>query len=157
MMIVLDKILVPTDFSNYSEHAMQYALALSQKFDSELHLLNVLQDLTGLSPEGGLLLSSPSFVEEFRESAERALNKITDSAPVKTLEKPVVSKIREGQPFLEIIRYARDESVDLIVMGTHGRTGLSHVLLGSVAEKVVRKAGCPVLTVRSAEHHFEMP
>ena len=62
-----------------------------------------------------------------------------------------------GSPFLQVVRMARKEGVDLIVMGTHGRTGLAHVLMGSVAEKVVRKAPCPVLTVKHPEHEFVMP
>ncbi len=62
-----------------------------------------------------------------------------------------------GRPFLELIRYARREQMDLIVMGTHGRAGLSHVLMGSVAEKVVRKSPCPVLTIRHPDQRFQMP
>ena len=65
--------------------------------------------------------------------------------------------MRRGAPFLEIIRYAKENDVDLIVLGTHGRSGLAHVLLGSVAERVVRKSPCPVLTVRHPEHEFVMP
>jgi nucleotide-binding universal stress UspA family protein len=69
----------------------------------------------------------------------------------------VLKEIREGSPFYEIIRYAKERDIDLIVMGTHGRSGLVHVLLGSVTEKVVRKAPCPVLTVRHPEHEFVHP
>ena len=69
----------------------------------------------------------------------------------------MVRELRKGSPFLEIVRYAKDKNIDLIVLGTHGRSGLSHVLLGSVAERVVRKAPCPVLTVRHPEHEFVMP
>ena len=67
------------------------------------------------------------------------------------------AEVREGSPFYEIIRYAKEQDVDLIIMGTHGRGGLVHVLLGSVAEKVVRKSPCPVLTVRHPEHEFVHP
>jgi nucleotide-binding universal stress UspA family protein len=70
---------------------------------------------------------------------------------------PVHSEVREGNPFQEIVQFARDRDVDLIVMGTHGRSGLVHVLMGSVTEKVVRKAPCPVLTVRHPEHEFVHP
>ena len=66
-------------------------------------------------------------------------------------------EVREGTPFAEIVRCARDKDIDLIVMGTHGHTGLAHMLLGSVTEKVVRKAPCPVLTVRHPEHEFVHP
>ena len=69
----------------------------------------------------------------------------------------VRTALRLGSPFVEIIRYARDEHADLIVMGTHGRGAIAHMLLGSVAERVVRKAACPVLTVRHAAHDFELP
>jgi nucleotide-binding universal stress UspA family protein len=69
----------------------------------------------------------------------------------------VVREIRQGSPFLEIIRYAKEKNIDLIVLGTHGRSGLAHVMLGSVAERVVRIAPCPVLTVRHPEHEFVMP
>jgi nucleotide-binding universal stress UspA family protein len=65
--------------------------------------------------------------------------------------------VRQGPPFLEIVRYAQEANIDLIVLGTHGRGGLAHMLLGSVAEKVVRKAPCPVLTVRHPEHEFVAP
>jgi nucleotide-binding universal stress UspA family protein len=65
--------------------------------------------------------------------------------------------VREGTPFYEIVRYAKEQNIDLIIMGTHGHTGLTHMLLGSVTEKVVRKAPCPVLTVRHPEHEFVHP
>jgi nucleotide-binding universal stress UspA family protein len=69
----------------------------------------------------------------------------------------VVREVQSGPPFVEIVRYAKEHDVDLIVMGTHGRTGIAHALIGSVAEKVVRKAPCPVLTVRPEGHQFVMP
>jgi nucleotide-binding universal stress UspA family protein len=71
--------------------------------------------------------------------------------------KRVTRSVIRGTPFVEIVRYAREQNVDLIVMGTHGRTGLEHALIGSVTEKVVRKAPCPVLTVRPEGHQFVMP
>jgi len=73
------------------------------------------------------------------------------------LTRPAVTHVVMGRPFSEIIGYARAQNIDMIVMGTHGRGAIAHVLLGSTTEKVVRKAGCPVLTVRGGEHKFVMP
>lgn len=155
-MITLKKILLPTDFSEYSEAAREYACSLVEMFNAELHLLHVLQDLIAMAPEPGMAFPPPGdYMKELQASAEQALAKRPgDSLPGNY---KVVREIRHGSPFLEIIRYAKDQEIDLIVMGTHGRTGLAHVLLGSVAEKVVRKSPCPVLTVRPSEHKFEMP
>jgi nucleotide-binding universal stress UspA family protein len=157
IMIKLDRILVPTDFSDNGQCAVKYAVALAEKFNAELHLLHVLQDMLPASStgEGLIFASAGDFVQEFRNSAKKALADLTASDAFKG--KKVVSVIREGQPFVEIIRYAREELADLIIVATHGRTGLAHVLMGSVAERVVRKAGCPVLTVRPVGHQFVMP
>lgn len=154
-MIELKKILLPTDFSDNSNQALDYASALAQKFDAEIHLLHVLQDLIALIPEPGVALIPGDFHEELKQSAEQSLKQVLGSDSASGLS--VVRATRDGTPFVEIIRYAKENDVDLIVMGTHGRSGLSHVLLGSVAERVVRKAPCPVLTVRQAGHQFVKP
>lgn len=155
-MIELKRILVPTDFSAYSEQAMTYACAFAEQFKSELHVLHVLQDLVSVVPEPGVAFPPPGdYMGELKASAERALQQMP---PAEWSEKhTVVRDTRQGPPFLEIVRYAKENDIDLIVIGTHGRGGLAHVLLGSVAEKVVRKAPCPVLTVRPEEHEFVMP
>ena len=155
-MISLKKILLPTDFSEYSEAARDFACSLVEKFGAELHLLHVLQDLVAMAPEPGMAFPPPGdYMQELEASARQALEK----RPGESLsgDHTVVREVRHGSPFLEIIRYAKDNDIDLIVMGTHGRSGLAHVLLGSVAEKVVRKSPCPVLTVRPEAHKFEMP
>ncbi len=77
--------------------------------------------------------------------------------PIGQSAETIVKVVRQGPPFLEIVRYAQEANIDLIVLGTHGRGGLAHMLLGSVAEKVVREAPCPVLTVRHPEHEFVAP
>jgi len=155
-MISLKKVLLPTDFSDYSDAARAYACSFVEKFEAELHLLHVLQDLVAMAPEPGMAFPPPGdYMKELQESAEQALAKRPGDEV--SADVTVLREVRHGTPFLEIIRYAKEHDVDLIVMGTHGRSGLAHVLLGSVAEKVVRKAPCPVLTVRHADHSFEMP
>jgi len=155
-MIKLKRILAPTDFSEYSKSALNYACEFAETFGAELHLLHVLQDIAVSIDEPGLAFASTGdFMAEYRAGAERSLEKILDSEWEKG--KQVVRELVPGVPFLEIIRYAAANDIDLIVIGTHGRTGLAHVLMGSAAEKVVRKASCPVLTVRHPEHEFIMP
>lgn len=155
-MISLKKILVPTDFSDFSNNALKYGCALSEKFGSELHLLHVLQDLVAMVPEPGLAFPPPgNYMQELQASAEQALSQLPETG---WAHGPSVVRVtRNGPPFVEIVRYARENEIDLIVIGTHGRGGLAHMLLGSVAEKVVRKSPCPVLSVRPDQHQFAMP
>jgi nucleotide-binding universal stress UspA family protein len=154
--INLKKILVPTDFSEESRKAQRYGCELADKFSAELHLLHVLPDPAIVGTEGDGFYQLPgNFLEELRADARKQLSELV--APEWEAGKQVVRELREGPPFLNIVRYARENGIDLIVMGTHGRSALSHALMGSVAEKVVRKAGCPVLTVRDPEHEFVMP
>jgi len=155
-MIQLQRILLPTDFSEHSSLPLRYACAFAEQFGAELHLLHVLQDLVAMVPEPGLAFLPPGdFMREMQESAQQALAKLPDPGWAKG--KTIVRATRQGPPFLEIVRYAKENEIDLIVLGTHGRGGLAHVLLGSVAEKVVRKAPCPVLTIRPDGQPFELP
>ena len=154
-MIQLARILLPTDFSEFSSEATNYACAFAEQFDAELHLLHVLEIHHSTTPDLAMGLALLSRIEESREVAEKALEDVLDSKWAEG--RKVVKATAEGPPFLEIIRYAKQHDVDLIVMGTHGRSALAHVLMGSVAEKVVRKAPCPVLTVRPEGHQFIMP
>jgi nucleotide-binding universal stress UspA family protein len=154
LMIQLNRILLPTDFSECSSEATAYAFAMAERFDAELHLLHVLE--THLSaPQFGMGLAVPGLVEESEDKALKALAKLPSAAWNE--DRNVVLATAKGPPFLEIIRYAKDKEIGMIVMGTHGRSGLAHALIGSVAERVVRKASCPVLTVRHEGHEFVMP
>lgn len=155
-MIRLERILVPTDMSEFSEHALRYACEFARRFGADLHLLNVVQDVVAMVPEPGMAFPAPGeYMQELEQASREALEKIPDPAWVDGVS--VVREIRVGTPFVEVVRYAKSEDIDLIVIGTHGRSGLAHVLLGSTAERVVRKAPCPVLSVRPEGHDFVMP
>jgi universal stress protein A len=137
-------ILVPTDFSESSQQAIQYARELAQTFGATLVLLNVVElppyPIEGLPPSslGGTLL------EELEQQATSDLAQVlANEAAVKVVRRVVV-----GTPYCRIVEVAADEKLDLIVMATHGRTGFSHLFMGGVAERVVRTAPCPVLTMR---------
>jgi universal stress protein A len=138
-------ILAPTDFSDYAKKALSDALELAQTFGAKLSLLHVVEPspyLDGLipSPTGADLLSDL----ERQASAELA-RVLPDTQEAKIT---VTRAVAIGSPSQKIVETAEAEHVDLIVMATHGRTGLSHLLIGSVAERVVRTAPCPVLTIR---------
>ncbi|HQX52515.1 MAG TPA: universal stress protein [Planctomycetaceae bacterium] len=156
-MIKLDKILVPTDFSDFSQPAVQYGCALAARFGAELHLLHVVPDPAMLVPEAAAFSveSMQAQSETMVKDAEATLKKYPLDGWEN--EKPVVRAVRVGAAFMEIIDYAREQEMDLVVIGTHGRSGLMHVLMGSVAERIVRKAPCPVLTVKPEGHQFVMP
>jgi universal stress protein A len=155
-MIDLHRILVPTDFSKHSSNALTYAAAFAEKFGAELHLLHVVQDLSLVLPDpvsGAPPIGPP--LDQLTAAVQVAMDRLIQEKHLQALK--LIKEVREGAPFYEIIRYAKEKEIDLIVMGTHGRSGLVHVLLGSVTEKVVRKAPCPVLTVRHPEHEFVHP
>ena len=156
-MIRLSRILLPTDFSKYAGEATKYACAFAEKFDAELHLLHVRETHLSSTPEFAAGLALPTPVKENPAACERALLDVLDSAWAQARRSKITRSVADGTPFVEIVRYAREHSMDLIVLGTHGRSGLAHVLMGSVAERVVRKAPCPVLTVRPEGHQFVMP
>ena len=150
-MIRLTTILVPSDFSECSDAALRYGLELARRFDARLHLLHVVQDpLT--QPWAAEGFSAPLFeaVEKWQREAKARL---AAAIPLSDVGRVTVSAT-VAWPYAEILRYAAANDVDLIVMGTHGRSGVSHMLLGSIAERVVRHAPCPVLTVRHPQREF---
>lgn len=155
MTVRLQKILLPTDFSNYSAAATKYACELATKFNAELHLLHTLEVHLASTPVFGMGLALPTYINESRAAAEKSFVGVLD--PKWSAGRTVIQAVVEGSPKVEIVRYARKQEIDLIVLATHGRTGLPHVIMGSVAETVVRTAPCPVLTVRPEGHQFVMP
>jgi nucleotide-binding universal stress UspA family protein len=155
-MIKINSVLVATDFSDASETALHYGRELARTFGAALHVLHVVENpvmLTG--PEAGGV-DFARLQAEFEARAQTALNRIVTDEDRQQLK--AVAAIRtSSSTALEIAGYAKTEGIDIIVMGTHGRGVMAHLLMGSVAEKVVRIAPCPVLTVRHHEHEFIQP
>ncbi len=140
-------ILVPTDFSETADTALDYAVMLAAKLGARIHLLHV----TGIPmlgvPEAGVALTS-TMIESIIRNAQHALDRLIDQRRGRAAFAETIQST--GDPRDMILQAAKDTAADLIVMGTHGRRGLKRLLLGSVAEAVVRTASCPVLTVRTA-------
>jgi nucleotide-binding universal stress UspA family protein len=153
-MVKIEHILHPTDCGENSNHALKYACSLATQFSANLHILNVVEDLEAKVAAYGAVMDM-DLNEKNREVAMEKINELPDK--VIDHQGDVTRHIIEGEPFIEIIKYAKKNAIDLIVMGTHGYTGLEHLLIGSVAENVVRKASCPVLVIPSTEHEFVMP
>lgn len=147
-MIGLKHVLVPTDFSETSEAALRYGVALARAFNARLHLLHV-PEHPGEAAEAEYPIG---LFETMQNAAHDRLGSLLTEADTRELRPERVMRL--GKPSDEIVRYAQEHDINLIVMGTHGREGVARVLMGSVAETVVRRAWCPVLTVHSPEHEF---
>jgi len=149
-MLEFHRLLVPSDFSSASSMALKYALRLSATFRAVVDVLHVWQPTRFLGSDVLPYAPDVPTIEELaRSEAERALERFLSghSCPKGTVR----ARVESGDPCDAILRIAREEDFDLIVMGTHGRRGVSHLLLGSVAERIVRTASCPVLTLRTAK------
>jgi nucleotide-binding universal stress UspA family protein len=148
--IGLNKILCSYDFSECSRYALKFAIEFASSYKAKLYLLNIF-DVRAYDygePVYGINVPIKDVIDTIKtELAKSIPEKVKNELQVETIVVP-------GVPFYEIIKFANENEINLIVMGTHGRTGLAHILLGSVAEKVVRKASCPVLTVRHPEQEF---
>lgn len=148
-MNTVTKILVPVDFSDYTSQVITYAANLARRFEAPMELFHAWEPITYVRPEGYIVLSQAEMdriTKSFSEDLAK-FEQIAKAAGATTVE----SRVFQGYPATSIVSRAKHGNFDLIVMGTHGRTGLKHLLIGSVAENVVRSAPCPVLTVRSTE------
>jgi universal stress protein A len=143
-------LLVPIDFSECSKKALQYAIPLAKEQEAAITLLYVVTPVYGTGEYGAL--DYGELEVSMREGGEKELAKLAKQEV--SSQVPTDLQIRTGSPAHEIIEVARRLPADLIVISTHGRTGLKHVLLGSVAEQVVRTAPCPVFVVRELEHEI---
>lgn len=156
-MIAIKNILVATDFGPASETALRYGRALASQFGARLHLLHVTQNLHLAASSGYGYTSLPYQLQQELESAARKhTNALLTEEDQRALRATAVT-MTDNSPAAAIADYAKANNIDLVLVGTHGRGGFSHLLMGSVAERVVRTAPCPVLTVRDSQHDFVVP
>jgi universal stress protein A len=148
----LRRILVPVDFSDTAKKALQYAVPFAVAFDAEVDVVHVIQPYTMPAEVGYMPPELAVSPQELVNSAREELNKLCAREIGARARFQV--QVREGVPWPELIAAARETNADLIILATHGWTGLKHVLLGSVAERVMRHAPCPVLVVRDRERDF---
>ncbi|NQV24409.1 MAG: universal stress protein [Rhodopirellula sp.] len=150
MSLSINRILAAVDFSETSDKAFDYALSLAKVFGAEVVALTILQEP---------ILYQPTTDQSYRDAFEQKMQSNLDAMLHRHTCEGVNVKtaMKQGAPFVEIIEFAESEKCDLIVMGTHGHGPIQHMLLGSVAEKVVRKAKCPVLVVRPDQSQFASP
>jgi nucleotide-binding universal stress UspA family protein len=139
-------ILLPTDLSSLSLSAVEYAVDLTEKYNARLHLLHILEKIPPILTIKSLELSEEKILSSIEQEARDSLRKIADNIHLKG-ENPIIQAIVKGIDHEEIIRYSKDHKIDMIVIATHGRSGIVYTLLGSVAEKVIRYSKCPVLVV----------
>jgi len=155
-MIRIERILFPTDFSSFSQHAMSYAVSFAREYGAKVYVLHVIEEIAQASYYDMLQVPlPPNLLADIEGNAKRQVAALIEGEGLKGIE--AEGLVRRGVPFLEIIAVAAEKKVDLITIATHGRVGLKHALFGSTAEKVIRKAPCPVLSIRHPDHGFVMP
>jgi len=148
----IKKVLVPIDFSDYSKSSLKYAVNFAKNFNASLVLVYVVEPVI-YPPDFSMgQIAIPAAGIEMGKRAKEELNKLAEKEIPSDLN--VKKIIKTGKPFVEIVETAAEEDVDLIIIATHGHTGVEHILFGSTAEKVVRKAPCPVLTLREPAKGF---
>ena len=156
-MITIKDILVATDFGPASANALRYGRALAGRFGARLHVLHVTHNiyLTAATTYGyaGVPFEAQAEIEQAARAQTEALLTDEDRRDLGA----IATTVTDSSPAVAMIEYARNNSIDLLVLGTHGRGSLSHLFMGSVAERVVRMAPCPVLTVHDPEHEFVVP
>lgn len=153
MELTIKSILAPIDFSDYSINSLKYAVSFAKQFQSSLILIYVIEPIV-YPPDfsmGQLVL--PSVDNDIYPRAVEELEKLANTEVPPEIKAKTI--IKTGKPFIEIIETAKEESVDLIIIASHGSSGVEHMLFGSTAEKVVRKAPCPVLTLRDPLKGFD--
>ena len=156
-MIAIKEILVATDFGAAADNALRYGEALAREFGARLHVLHAIPNVYATSMDGYGYAAIPAQVQEALETAARRHLRERVSDEDRQDLRAKVAVVVHNSPAVAIADYAKQQAIDLIVLGTHGRGAVAHMLLGNVAERVVRIAPCPVLTVRDPEHEFVLP
>lgn len=149
MILPIERILAPTDFSRISEKTLAAAAELAQHFRARLYVLHVVPSVPLLpaDPQDGLVFEIPAYQQALEETGRKRLQELVDRIVPSGVDREI--RVRQGDPAQEIVRLAEEDGIELIVIATHGLTGWQHLVFGSVAEKVVRTARCPVLTLRA--------
>lgn len=156
-MIAIKKVLVATDFGPASETALNYGRALAGLLGGGLHVLHVTENVYLAAANGyGHAYMPPELQRDIEHAAQEQTESLLTEEDRRTLQAKAVT-VTFNTPAAAIVEYAKTNNIDLIVLGTHGRGAFSHLFMGSVAERVVRTAPCPVLTVRNPEHEFVLP
>jgi nucleotide-binding universal stress UspA family protein len=156
-MITLRHVLVPTDFSAASDTALGYGRALAARFDAQLHIVTVVENFFRIVGVEGYFTDAGGHNQRDAESVARALLDAAASGPGLRCGGTKAILLKASTPGLAVVDYARQHAIDLIIIGSHGHTGLAHRLMGGVADEIVRLAPCPVLTVKPGEHEFVTP
>ncbi len=152
-MVTIKKILVPVDFSEYSKLALRYAVDFAKHFKAKLYLIYVVEPIIYPADFSMGQVTFPSAELDLNERARDELTNLAKTEIGNSLDYEII--IKTGKPFAEINETASEVDADLIIIATHGHTGVEHLLFGSTAEKVVRKAPCPVLTLREPLKGFK--
>ena len=156
-MVTLKRIVVATDFGEAADVAFAYGRELARTFGASLDVLHVADNVVARGYAGeGFMAAYPELQRDVEEAATKRLDALVSDEDRAVLNARTVVRVSTSPP-LAIVDYAREVHSDLIIMGTHGRGAMAHLLMGSVAERVVRTAPCPVLTVRHPEHEFVLP
>ncbi len=143
---MFQKILVPVDFSQYEDEILGYAREIAGKFNASIDLIHVIPNMDYFTPYESFMAAEN--IVAIQKGVEGEVEKDLEEVAKKLPDIPLKKAIRTGVAFVEILDYVNSEGIDLIIMGTRGRGGLEHIIIGSVAEKVLRKSPCPVLTIR---------
>jgi nucleotide-binding universal stress UspA family protein len=139
---MLERVLIPTDGSTGTAHVAMHGIDMAEQYGADIHVIHVIDT-------GGLLSEDSDTKAELTREGERAVGRV--EAMGRAHDLPVETTVREGEPAEEILEYADEIEADIIVAGTHGRTGVKRHLIGSVAERLVRHGTCPVTTIRLPE------